>query len=209
MKNRRYLMCKLLFISVAGLSILTACKKNDNIVGTNEITTFSGVRMENKIPTSTATADLLRFVVYNDRIYWETGVTINASYFEKIKDVKIGKTHYVNMTDVNAFDKEKKENMSTNISSEPDMYSVKGYNSKYKIMCILENKIYMFECLAGFQVNQGKDLMEKLNLNYSNILSAVCEVNDEEKKVKNLDILKELMETLNEAKCMEIDKEKH
>ena len=109
MKNRRYLMCKLLFISVAGLSILTACKKNDNIVGTNEITTFSGVRMENKIPTSTATADLLRFVVYNDRIYWETGVTINASYFEKIKDAKIGKTHYVNMTDVNAFDKEKKE----------------------------------------------------------------------------------------------------
>jgi hypothetical protein len=163
--------------------------------------------MESEDVVFSPTADLLRCVVYNDRVYWETGVTINNSYLNNIKGDKIGKTNYVDVTDVDDLNVVKMENLSTNIPDEPEIYCVKGYDSKYRIMCVIKNKIYLFECFCGFSVQKGEDLMSKINLKSSNISSATYEVNNVAKDVEDLDILKSVIDDLNKAECIEKDDE--
>lgn len=58
--------------------------------------------MENETVKFSPTSDSLRYVVYNGRVYWETGVTVDdISYFEKLKGENIGKTHYIDVNSAN------------------------------------------------------------------------------------------------------------
>lgn len=95
--------------------------------------------------------------------------------------------------------------MSTNISLEPEIFEVKQYDSQYRIMCMIENKIYFFECFGGVRVKKGKDLLEKLNLHSAQINSASYELENVTKTLKTLEKVRCLVEDLYVSECKNID----
>lgn len=184
---------------------LSACQQKEKETATQKKEAEKGVYMENKPIVSNSTADMLRYIVLDNRVYWENGTLIDGSHAKELQKESLGKTHYIDTPDVNQISEVSTENLSTNISTEPEIYSIKGYDSKYKIMCSIRNEIYIFDCLSDFKVVHGKDLMSKINLVDSDIIGAVYNVNDSEKELKDLNLLKNTIQDLHEAECVKED----
>ncbi|GGD55457.1 hypothetical protein [Paenibacillus nasutitermitis] len=118
-----------------------------------------------KLPdTSSESADMVGLVVYNGNIYTQTSTRIEPEAAKQLLDEKLGRTkagidEWSNQTDYT-------ELAST--IGETDIYSVKGYDSGFRIMSyqVVEGEIYaeLYEHLNGITVTKGEDLIGKTNL---------------------------------------------
>lgn len=182
---------------------LVACQKEE--ANTPKKEEEKGVYMENETVVSNPTVDMQRYIVWNDRVYWENGTIIDNRYAKELQGENLGKTHYVDTPDVNEIGEVSMENLSTNIADGLEVYSVKDYDSKYRIMCSIRNEIYLLDCFTELRVVQGEDLMSKINLEDSDIIGAVyiLVLEDITKELKELDLLQSMIRDLREADCIE------
>ncbi len=136
---------------------------------TNKISTEGIYIPKVELPKNNGTGvemDMIGLIVYQGRIYTETGTKIDSKSAEKLLDEKLGTTK----SGIDEFSKQ--ENYAVEFASTigvQDVYSVKGYDKTFRIMAFAtENgRIYnarFYECLNGITVKTGADMFDKLKL---------------------------------------------
>jgi hypothetical protein len=164
-----------------------------------------------KLPKNTnESADMIGLIVYKGRIYTQTDTHIASKFAYSLLGEKIGRTK----GNINEWSDQSE--YATELASsigEIDIYTVKGYDSNFRIMSYLEQdgKIWseFYECLNGLTVNSGEDIFEKLNMD-NNIQSASWEEpnswNDNKQEFHTLSVndkLYKFLDALNKAKPIE------
>jgi hypothetical protein len=125
-----------------------------------------------KSGTSGIKAKMVPLVVYKGKIYLQSNTQIAPEKIKSFLGSKIGKT-IGNIDEWNVKDKSSQE-MASNIG-EQDIYTVKGYDSTFRIMAYSEvdgsvNGEF-FDNMNGITIKSGKDIFGKLNIE-GNIQSA-------------------------------------
>ncbi|MDP4095794.1 hypothetical protein OIN60_03190 [Paenibacillus sp. P96] len=109
-------------------------------------------------------ADMIPLVVYQGSIYTQAATRIDAADATKLRGDKLGRTT-AGIDEMSGQDEYTE--LAANIG-EADIYAVKGYDSKFRIMSYTETdgQVYaeLFEHTNGITVNSGADLLGKLNL---------------------------------------------
>lgn len=125
-----------------------------------------------QLPKDTSSASMIGLIVYNGKIYTQTGTGIDPEDAKAIIGEKIGTTKATidEWSKQEAYDEE----LASTIG-ETDVYSVKGYDKAFRIMTYqeLDGKQYaeIYENLNGITINSGEDVFGKLNI-ASNVSSA-------------------------------------
>lgn len=111
------------------------------------------------------TASMIELVVYKGKVYTESGTQINLTDAKKLMGVKLG-TAKGNLDEWS-----KQDAYSVELASDVpgDVYSVKGYDSNFRIMIISKfsdgtESAGFLECLNGITVSSGKDVLGKLKM---------------------------------------------
>jgi hypothetical protein len=119
-----------------------------------------------EIPEGTdSVADMIGLIVYQGRIYTQTGTKISAEDAEKLIGNKLGTTK----GNINEWSKQKEYAVEfASTIGKGDVYSVKGYDKAFRIMVYekTEGNVYaeFYECLNGITVKTGADIFGKLNI---------------------------------------------
>ncbi|MCA0758044.1 hypothetical protein KP806_23575 [Paenibacillus sp. N4] len=157
-----------------------------------------------------AAADMIGLIVYKGKIYTQTGSRIAPGKAADLRGAKLGRTKP-------AIDEwSSQDDFATEFASsvgEKDVYSVKGYESGFRIMTYeeYEGKVYaeFYECLNGIPVTSGADVFSKLKLD-GNVRSAVWETHDswnynkqEYRELQAEDAIPAFLEALSAAQPIE------
>lgn len=159
---------------------------------------------------SNASADMIGLIVYKGKIYTQTGSRIAPEKAADLRGAKLGRTK------ATIDEWSSQDDYATEFASsvgELDVYSVKGYESGFRIMTYLEldGKVYaeFYECLNGIPVSSGADVFSKLKLD-GNVRSAVWETHDswnyskqEFQELQAGDVLPAFLEALSAAQPIE------
>lgn len=117
---------------------------------------------EIKPPKNNAsTADMIGLIVYKGQIYTQAYWITDSENAEKLKDKKLGEAKG------NIDEWSKRKDYSSEFASNVigDVYSVKGYDPRFRIMCFLSNGTKcLYECLSSITVSSGRDVFSKLKL---------------------------------------------
>ena len=125
-----------------------------------------------QLPKDTSSASMIGLIVYNGKIYTQTGTEIDPEDAKAIIGDKIGTTKATidEWSKQEAYDEEFASTIGVT-----DVYSVKGYDKDFRIMAYqeLDGKQYaeFYENLNGITINSGEDVFGKLNM-VSNVSSA-------------------------------------
>ncbi len=126
-----------------------------------ETVTIPKIKLPNQ---SDSLANMVGLVVYKGNIYTQTSSSIAPEAAKSLVGEKLGRTK-------GTIDEWIKQTDYTELASSigiMDIYSVKGYDSDFRIMSFqeYEGQIYaeFYECLNGITIAAGKDLIGKLNL---------------------------------------------
>ena len=119
-----------------------------------------------ELPKNTnANADMIGLIVYQGRIYTQTGTRINPESAEKLLGEKLGTTKG------NIDEWSKQNDYAVDFASsigKTDVYPVKGYDKSFRIMTYdkREGTIYaeFFECFNGITIRTGDDVFGKLKI---------------------------------------------
>lgn len=126
-----------------------------------------------QLPEDTSTsADMIGLIVYNGKIYTETTTKIDVEDAKGILGEMLGTTKG-NINEWSKQDEYDKEFAST--IGGVDVYSVKGYDTKFRIMIYKERAgnsyAAFYESLNGITVYDGEDVFGKLRMT-GNVLNA-------------------------------------
>jgi hypothetical protein len=123
-------------------------------------------------PSNGVNTKMLALVVYNGKIYTQSTTELDQKNLKAFMGQRLGRT-INSINEWNVKDKSTEE-LASNIG-EQEVYTVKGYDSNFRIMSYLkvEDQEYaqFFDCLNGITIKSGKDIFEKLNI-VNNIESA-------------------------------------
>lgn len=160
-----------------------------------------------QLPEDTSTsADMIGLIVYNGKIYTETTTKIDAEDAKEILGEMLGTTKG-NIDEWSKQDEYDKEFAST--IGGIDVYSVKGYDKKFRIMIYEEREensyAAFYESLNGITVYGGEDIFSKLRMT-GNVLNAKYRTFtdwyngiDNYHYISNMNVLNEFVEYLNKA----------
>lgn len=157
-------------------------------------------------PNTAVHAKMLALVVYNGKIYTQSSTEFDAKYINNFLGQRVGRTTN-SINEWNVKDKSTEE-LASNIG-EQDIYTVKGYDSNFRIMSYSkingQEFAQLFDCLNGITVKSGKDVFGKLNL-IDNVESARFIKFDDWNNgtnsyvnFKDLTILNEALKELNDS----------
>lgn len=164
-----------------------------------------------KLPEQSNTAmDMIGLIVYQGRVYTQTDTQINPDSAKQLLGKKIGRTKG-NIDEWSSQDEYAQELASS--IGQMDVYSIKGYDSDFRIMTYEEmnGSIHaeLYECLNGIEVKSGADIFNKLQL-VGNVQSATWEEfnswNNNQQIYKNVQVdtkLDHFLQSLNVAKPIE------
>ena len=150
-----------------------------------------------------ASMDMIGLIVYQGRVYTQTGRTINPKSAENFIDEKLGTTKG-NISEWSKLSDYAVE-FASSIGKET-VYSVRGYDKNFRIMTYekMSGTAYaeFYECLNGITVKTGADVFNKLKMenniktaNYENFKSWNNN-NQEYKKLTNLNTVNNLVNEL-------------
>ena len=123
-------------------------------------------------------ADMMGLIVYQGRVYTQTGTKISSDSAKKLLGEKLGTTK----GNIDEWSKQKDYavELASSIGKQ-DVYSVKGYDKGFRIMTYMkiDGTIYseFFECSNGITVKSGADIFSKLKIE-NNIKEAKYEKYD-------------------------------
>lgn len=138
--------------------ILPASSPNANTGGSITIPKIDPPKSNNPM------ASMIGIVVYQGKVYAAAGTQISLDNAKKVMGNKLG-TAKGNLDEWS-----KKDDYSELASVVPgDVYSVKGYDSNFRIMIVRKSldgteSAGFLECLNGITVSSGKDVFGKLNM---------------------------------------------
>lgn len=110
--------------------------------------------------------DMIGLIVYQSRIFTQTGTRISPDTAEKLIDEKLGTTK-------GGIDEwSKQDDYAVEFASTvgvKDVYSVKGYDKSFRIMALAKENgtvldAQFYECLNGITVKIGADVFDKLKI---------------------------------------------
>ncbi|GFZ33300.1 hypothetical protein CSC2_38260 [Clostridium zeae] len=153
--------------------------------------------------TSGKSANMIGLIVYQGKIYTQSGTKISPENAEKLLGEKLGTTKGTIDEWSDQKDYAVELASTTGIS---DVYSVKNYDKSFRIMTYAkqEGTIYaeFYDCLNGITVKTGDDVFSKLKI-VNNISSARLQKfeswnnnKQEYKELKNLDLLNNFVKEL-------------
>lgn len=160
------------------------------------------------LPENSENADMIGLVVYNGRIYTQTSTSIDLEYAKQLKGEKLGTTKG-NIDEWSSQSEYAKELAST--IGVQDVFAVNGYNTDFRIMTYLEDaesNVYaeFYECLNGFTVYSGADIIGQLNM-IGNIEAATYEIysdwyynTEKYNPISDIERVNTFVTELNEAK---------
>ncbi|RXZ84809.1 hypothetical protein EBB07_01975 [Paenibacillaceae bacterium] len=144
-------------------------------VGGGETVVAGGVKVPAiELPSqSNGAADMIGLIVYDGRIYTQSLIENDPDKILSLLGEKLGRTKGT----LNEWSEQ--DAYATEFASsigEADVYTVKGYDTDFRIMTYIEQEdgtkvAQLFECLNGMTVSSGADLFGKLNLG-GNIVQA-------------------------------------
>lgn len=151
-----------------------------------------------------SSADMIGLIVYQGRIYTQSGTKVSFENAEKLLGEKLG------ITKGSIDEWSKQEDYAVEFASnigKTDVYTVKGYDKSFRIMTYIkqEGNVYaeFFECLNGITIKRGDDVFGKLKLE-NNINSARFENfeswNNGKQQYKEIRNLQEVNNFINELK---------
>lgn len=175
---------------------------NEDEVNTNVVT----IPAVNLNPSTAVHAKMLALVVYNGKVYTQSSTEFDSKYINSFLGERIGRTSN-SINEWNVKDKSTEE-LASNIG-EQDIYTVKGYDSSFRIMSYIkingQEFAQFFDCLNGITVKSGNDIFGKLKL-VDNVENAkFIKFDDWNNGIdnytdfKNLNILNEALKNLNNA----------
>lgn len=156
---------------------------------------------------SNAMMDMIGLFVYKGRIYTQTASSVSPEAAKSILGTKIGRTKAT----IDEWSKQSEfANEFASSVGERDVYTVKGYDSSFRLMTYDEadgeTQVELFECMNGLTLRTGEDLFGKLKL-LGNTQSARWESSDswnnnkqDFKNVKSLDAVNAFIRALYYAK---------
>ncbi len=106
-------------------------------------------------------ADMIGLVVYKGKIYTQTGTEIDFAAATNLMDKKIGITRG-NIDEWSSQDDYAFELASTIGGGE--VYTVKGYDSDFRLLIMYGSWAAFYECLNGITVSSGEDVFGKLKM---------------------------------------------
>lgn len=122
-----------------------------------------------------AAMDMIGLIVYQGRVYTQTGTKVNPESAEDLRDEKLGTTKG------NIDEWSRQDDYAVELASsigKQDVYSVKGYDKSFRIMTYgkINGTAYaeFFECLNGITIKTGADVFNKLKIE-NNIKTAKYE----------------------------------
>lgn len=129
-----------------------------------------------KLPEkSNATADMIGLIVYQGRVYTQTGTRMSAEIAEKMRGEKLGTTK--GNIDEWSSQKEYAVEFASTVGKQ-NVYAVRGYDKSFRIMTYgyIEGKVFseLYECFNGITVKTGEDIFGRLKIE-DNVKSAVYE----------------------------------
>lgn len=174
-RSRKIFNLKGISVSAALLIIVSTFILNNNEVApknpdnsNTHFTTTNNVGINIpaiQLPKRNSAADMIGLIVYNRKIYTQTGTEIDAENVKALLGKKLGTTK----GNIDEWSKQKayeKEFAST--IGIADVYSVKGYNKDFRIMTYgkRDGKPYaqFYENLNGITIHNGKDVFSKLKI---------------------------------------------
>jgi hypothetical protein len=128
------------------------------------VTESGGVKIPMiQLPEDTTTAKMLGLLVYNGRIYTQTGTEIRLEDAKALVGEKLG------VTKGNIDEWSKQKDYDKEFASSigiADVYSVKGYDKDFRVMVYVESDGYaeFYESLNGITVDNGGDVFGKLKM---------------------------------------------
>jgi hypothetical protein len=179
---------------------------NGSTDGSSSLASVEGIFIpEIELPKDTnAILDMIGLIVYQGRVYTQTGTKISAESAEKLLGDKLGTTK----GNISEWSKQKEYAVEFASSIGPsDVYSVKGYDKSFRIMTYekIDGTIYaeFFECFNRIVVKTGADLFDKLKIE-NNIKAAKHEKfeswNNNQQQYKEITNLKALNSFVSELK---------
>jgi hypothetical protein len=109
--------------------------------------------------------DMIGLLVYNGRIYTQTGTRIDAENGKKLLGEKLGTTK--GSIDEWSKQDEYAVEFASNIG-EMEVYTAKGYDKDFRLMTyvVFDDGAYadFYECLNGITIQSGKDVFGKLKI---------------------------------------------
>jgi len=150
--------------------------------------------------SSNAMFDMIGLIVYQGRIYTQTGTKINPGSAENLIEEKLGTTK----DNINEWSKQDDYVEFASTIGVQDVYSVKGYDKNFRIMTNGElHNAQFYECLNGITVKTGADIFNKLKIE-NNIKTAKYEAyeswNYSKQQYKEMGDLKTLNNFVGELK---------
>jgi hypothetical protein len=118
-----------------------------------------------QLPEDTSSADMIGLIVYNGKIYTQTGTEIDSEDAKAIIGDKLGTTKGTidEWSKQEAYDEE-----FASTIGKTDVYSVKGYDKDFRVMTYQEQdgKGYaeFYESLNGLRINSGEDVFGELKM---------------------------------------------
>lgn len=198
-----------IIILIGVISIYNNLNQNDNISKQIElIVNEDGSIKIPKIQLSDdlSHADMIGLIVYNGKIYTQTTTEIESENAKELLGKMLGTTkgNIDEWSNQDAYDEE-----FASTIGETDVYSVKGYNEKFRIMTYeeAEGKSYaeFYESLNGITVHDGEDIFGELNMN-GNVVNAKYRIFsdwdnsiDNYNSISNMDAVNSFIESLNNA----------
>ncbi|MFC7680906.1 hypothetical protein [Paenibacillus sp. GCM10028914] len=134
---------------------------NVNMVNDSQSVTIPKIELPNE---SSAKADMIGLIVYKGNIYTQTGTSISPEIAKQLRGDQLGRSKAgIDEWSTSADYTE----LASNIG-QMDVFSVKGYDTDFRIMSYLEveGQIYaeLYEHLNGITIAKGEDLIGKLHL---------------------------------------------
>jgi hypothetical protein len=128
-------------------------------------------------PGSTAvTGKMMNYIVYDNRVYLETGAEIAYGDAENLLETKLGSTRFAitenTVRDHVIHSTYNGKGLDGDATFAGDIYTVKGYDSSFRLLGVNEQGKYVsvFDCVDGLTVTSGAQILGKLNL-YGNLVS--------------------------------------
>jgi len=204
-KNKKFMlkpvvaMISLAMVIFIGLMFTFIFKNpNDSFNIKNSVMAVKIPKMDlPKVTNSSVNFKMIGFIVYQGRIYTQSGTTISLENAPNILGKKLGTTKDSIKEWSNQKDYAKEFASSIGVQ---DVFTVNGYDKNFRIMTYLKEngtliEARFYECLNGITVKTGADVFCKLKIE-NNVKSAKWEPYDswyyskhQSKKIQNLKAL--------------------
>lgn len=151
-----------LVVVIAFVAVFTVFQ-HENILAPHSTLTIPKISLQKG---NTQMTFMIGLVVYNGRIYTQTGTNIDIGNAKKLLGDKLGTAK----GNIDEWSKQGDYTVELASNFIGDVYTVKGYDSSFRIIGISKNpnsgeeSAEFFECYNGITVSSGKDVLGKLKI---------------------------------------------